>query len=160
MSAAELGGGGVGRTDRVVGAVLVALGLGVAADTSTFEVAFLTDPVGPKALPGLVAVIFLVAGAALLARPGIPRTWPPRDVLVRMTGAVAAFGLYAVVLAPLGFVVATTLTVGALSMLFGGPWKRSFAAALGLSVVLWYLFVWVLGLLLPLGSIWEALWMR
>jgi putative tricarboxylic transport membrane protein len=77
-----------------------------------------------------------------------------------MAGAVAAFGAYAALLAPLGFVVATTATVSTLSMLFGAPWKKAVAAALTLSVVLWYLFVWVLGLILPLGSLWEAVWMR
>ena len=69
-------------------------------------------------------------------------------------------GVYAALLAPLGFVVATTLTVASLSLLFDGPWKKSLGAALTLSVVLWYLFVWVLGLTLPLGAVWRALWMR
>ena len=77
-----------------------------------------------------------------------------------MAGATAAFGAYAALIAPLGFVVATTITVSALSSLFGGPWKKALGAAVTLSVVLWYLFVWVLGLPLPLGSVWEALWMR
>jgi len=146
-------GGGTtspGRTDRVA----------VAAEATNFDVAFLTDPVGPKALPGLVAAILVVSGATLALRRGEPRSWPSGRVLVRMAGAVAAFGSYAAILPPLGFVVATTATVSALSMLFGGPWRRSLAAALTLSVVLWYLFVWVLGLPLPLGSMWEAIWMR
>jgi putative tricarboxylic transport membrane protein len=144
-------------TDRVAGAVLALLGIAIAADASTFEVAFLTDPVGPKALPYLAAFTFLVSGVLLLIRPGAPRSWPDRAVLLRMAGAVAAFGLYAAVLDPLGFTVATTLAVGAQSLLFGGPWKRSLVAALTLSVVLWYLFVWVLGLPLPLGTVWRAL---
>jgi len=153
-------GGATGRTDRIAGGVLVALGIGIALEASTFEVAFLTDPVGPKALPLLAAVIFVASGAILLARPSSPRTWPRGAVLLRMAGAVATFAVYAAILAPLGFTVATTVAVGSLSLLFGGPWKRSILAALILSVVLWYLFVWVLGLPLPLGSVWEALWMR
>ncbi|MGD8321425.1 MAG: tripartite tricarboxylate transporter TctB family protein [Gemmatimonadota bacterium] len=145
-----------GVTDRVAGGILVLLGIAVGAEASTFEVAFLTDPVGPKALPYLAAAIFVVAGAVLLTRPGVRRSWPRRGVLLRMGGAVVAFGAYAAVLAPLGFTVSTTLAVGTLSVLFGGPWRRSFGAALTLSVVLWYLFVWVLGLPLPLGSVWRA----
>lgn len=144
------------RTDRVAGAVVALLGLAVGAEATTFDVLFRTDPVGPKALPLLSAGIFVVSGLVLALRPGRAREWPDRPVLLRMLGAVAAFGLYAFLLEPVGFVVATTLAVGALSMLFGGPWKRSFGAALGLSVVLWYLFVWVLSLPLPLGALWEA----
>lgn len=147
-------------TDRVTGAVLTVLGLAVTVQASTFDVAFITDPVGPKALPGLAAGIFLAAGITILARPGVARIWPERAVLLRMAGAVAAFGGYAAVLVPVGFTIATTAAVGTLSVLFGGPWKRSFTAAFILSVVLWYLFVWVLGLPLPLGSAWEALWTR
>ncbi len=148
------------RTDRFAGGVLVALGVGVALEASTFDVAFLTDPVGPKALPLLSAAIFFTAGMILLVRGGEPRVWPTGAVLLRMGAAAAVFGGYALLLAPLGFVVATTAAVGALSMLFGGPWRKSLGSAATLSVVLWYLFVWALGLPLPLGALWEAMWMR
>jgi putative tricarboxylic transport membrane protein len=151
---------GPGPTDRVAGGLLVALGVGVALDASTFDVAFLTDPVGPKALPMLAAVIFVAAGVILLVRGGEARTWPPAGVLLRMGAAAAVFAVYALLLAPLGFVVATTLAVAGLSMLFGGPPRKSLASAALLSAVLWYLFVWALGLPLPLGAVWEALWTR
>lgn len=148
------------RTDRVTGALLLLLGLAVGAEATTFDVFFMTDPVGPKALPFLSALVLAGSGTLLLARPGPGPTWPARKVLVRMGGALVAFGAYAALLAPLGFVVATTATVGALSVLFDGPRKKSLGAAFALSSALWYLFVWLLGLPLPLGSIWEALWMR
>jgi putative tricarboxylic transport membrane protein len=146
--------------DRIAGPLLVLLGVAVGAEASTFNVAFPTDPVGPKALPYLSALVFVVAGVVLIARPTMGAPWPHRTVLLRMAGATAAFGAYSALIAPLGFVVATTITVSALSSLFGGPWKKALGAAVTLSVVLWYLFVWVLGLPLPLGSVWEALWMR
>ncbi|HSG07644.1 MAG TPA: tripartite tricarboxylate transporter TctB family protein [Longimicrobiales bacterium] len=148
------------RTDRVAGLVVAALGLAVGAEATTFDVLFRADPVGPKALPFLAAVVFVGSGAYLTARPGRGGVWPPRVILARMAGAVAAFGAYAALLAPLGFVVATTTTVSALSILFGGPWRKAVGAAVTLSVVLWYLFVWVLGLQLPLGWVWGSIWMR
>jgi len=143
-----------GRADRISGACLVALGVAVGVEASTFEVAFLTDPVGPKALPYLAAGIFVGAGVLLLGRPGPPPAWPAARVLARLAGATAAFLLYGLVLRPLGFTLATTLAVGTLSTLFEGPVRKSFGAALVLSVALWYLFVWVLGLPLPLGALW------
>jgi putative tricarboxylic transport membrane protein len=152
--------GGSTRTDRVAGIVVTLLGLAVGAEATTFDVLFRTDPVGPKVLPLLTAAVFVGSGLYLTARPGTGGVWPTRYTLARMASAVAAFGVYAALLASLGFVVATTATVSALSILFGGPWKKAVTAALSLSVVLWYLFVWVLGLPLPLGSVWEALWMR
>lgn len=148
------------RTDRVAGALLALLGVAVGAEATTFDVMFLTDPVGPKALPLVSAGIFVGVGVLLAARPGAGASWPSRPVLVRMAGAVAAFGVYAALLGPLGFVAATTATVASLSLLFGARWREAVGAATALSVVLWYLFVWLLGLPLPLGDVWEALWMR
>lgn len=148
------------RTDRVAGIVVTALGLAVGAEATTFHVLFRTDPVGPKVLPMLAAAIFVGCGLVLVARPGPGGPWPARPALLRMAGAVAAFGVYAALLAPLGFVVATTVTVTALSILFGAAWRKAATAALLLSVVLWYLFVWALGLPLPLGTLWEAAWRR
>jgi len=152
--------GGSTRTDRVAGILVVVLGLAVGAEATTFDVLFRTDPVGPKVLPMLAAAVFVGSGLYLVARPGPGGAWPARPTFIRMAVAVAAFGVYAALLAPLGFVVATTATVSVLSILFGGPWKKAVTAALTLSVVLWYLFVWILGLPLPLGSAWEALWRR
>ena len=143
-----------GPGNRWIGVALVLAGLAVGAEASTFDVFFLTDPVGPKALPFVVALIFLATGTFLAIRPGAAIQWPRSSTVTRMAGAIATFGTYAALLAPLGFVPSTTLCVTSLSMLFGGPWRRSLSAALLLSVILWYLFVWVLGLPLPLGSLW------
>jgi len=148
------------KSERVAGALLILLGLAVGAEATTFNVSFLADPVGPKALPLLSALIFIGSGLLLVARPGAGPVWPARPVAVRMVAAAAAFGAFAALLRPVGFVVATTATVGVLSWLFGASWRRSLGAALGLSVALWYLFVWLLGLPLPLGAAWEAPWMR
>ena len=148
------------RTDRIAGGLVALLGLAVGAEATTFDVLFLTDPVGPKALPMLSAAVLVGTGLVLAARPGVGASWPPRPVLIRMAGALAAFGVYAALLAPFGFVLATAFTVTTLSVLFGGPWRKSVGAALALSTVLWYLFVWVLGLSLPLGAVWEAVWKR
>jgi putative tricarboxylic transport membrane protein len=105
------------------------------------------------------ALLFVGAGSWLLVRPGAATVWASRPVLGKMAAAVAAFGAYAALLEPLGFVVATSATLAAISTLFGGPWRKSLGSATALSVVLWYLFVWVLALPLPLGLVWEALWM-
>jgi len=147
-------------TDRILGGVLLVLGVAVAGEATTFDVLFLTDPVGPKALPLAAAAILVGSGALLAIRPGLGGGWPRPGTLLRMAGAVATFSAYAALLAPLGFVLATTATVASLSILFGGPWKRSVVVAAALSVALWYLFVWLLGLPLPLGAVWGASWMR
>lgn len=144
-----------GRSERIAGVALALLGVAVAAEATTFEVAFLTDPVGPKALPYLSAFIFVVAGVVMAARPGAVAPWPPRPVLLRMAAAVGAFAAYALLLAPVGFVASTTAVVGTLSVLFGARPLHAFSAAFALAVVMWYGFVFALGLPLPLGAVWR-----
>jgi putative tricarboxylic transport membrane protein len=142
------------KTDRIAGALLLAGGGAAALEATTFEVAFLTDPVGPKAMPFLAAALFLGGGLQLLLRPTPDPEWPAPSVVVRMGGAVGAFLAYAATLPVLGFFLSTTLVTAALSMLFRGDWRHSLGAAATLSSVLWYLFVWALDLPLPLGSLW------
>ncbi|HSM03800.1 MAG TPA: tripartite tricarboxylate transporter TctB family protein [Longimicrobiales bacterium] len=142
------------KGDRWAGGALALLGLAVGLEASTFEVAFLTDPVGPKALPYLAAGLLVATGAWLALRPGSDPDWPPRRPALRMAGAVAALLGYAALLAPMGFVTATSAAVAALSVLFGAPVRKAVAAAVVVSLVLWVGFVQVLGLPLPLGSLW------
>jgi putative tricarboxylic transport membrane protein len=134
--------------------MLVLTGVATALEAWTFNVAFMTDPVGPKALPLLVAGALVVAGARLMARPRstvqLPDTGPAR----RMMLAAAAFISYGLVLPWLGFFLSTTIVVGVLGVLFGGPRVGSAVAGAGLSAVLWLLFVMVLSLPLPIGALW------
>lgn len=142
------------RVDRVGGGMLVLMGIAAGLEATTYDVLFMTDPVGPKALPFLVAAIFVVAGLSTLFRPRAAVSLPDRPTLVSMAGAVAAFLLYATLLPFLGFFTATTAVVLALSLLYRGPVVPSLAAALALSGALWLLFVALLSLPLPIGSLW------
>lgn len=66
-----------------------------------------------------------------------------------MLAAAAILVGYALVLEPAGFLLATTVTFGALARLFGGRLRTGMAAGLAFSAVLLALFVWGLGLALP-----------
>ena len=142
------------RSERIAGVILVLAGVAAAAEAMTFDVFFMVDPVGPKALPLLSAGIFVVTGVLLAARPTRGVVWPGRPKLLRMGGSIAAFLAYAGMLAPLGFFTATTAAVGALSTLFGAPPLRAFAAAAALATAMWFGFVFGLGLPLPIGELW------
>ena len=142
------------RKQRIVGSVLIAAGAAAGLEASTFDVGFLTDPIGPKALPYLVAATLVLAGIHAIARPGDRARWPTRSAGMRIAAAVAAFLLYSVALPFIGFFLATTLIVAALSHLYGAPPLRGISAAATLSAVLWLLFVRLLSLPLPVGDLW------
>jgi hypothetical protein len=61
--------------------------------------------------------------------------------------------LYALALSWLGFVVATSVEVTVLATLFGGPLRRGAVMGVAYTLVLYLLFVVVLGLSLPIGSL-------
>lgn len=140
-------------SDRIAGVVLVVFAGVVALEARTFTVGFLTDPLGPKAVPLLAAALIGAGGLWLAVRPRREARWPAPGVLGRIGLVAGSFGVYAAVLPVLGFLLATTLEMSALSRLFGGRWVASVAAAFGFSVALYALFVYALALPLPIGSL-------
>jgi putative tricarboxylic transport membrane protein len=137
-----------------MGSMLTLAGIATALEATTFDVAFMTDPVGPKALPLVVALILVLAGVTALARPRDVVALPSREAAVRMVGAVGAFVVYALALPWIGFFTATTLVILALALLYRGPPIPSAVAALAVSGALWLLFVALLALPLPVGDLW------
>jgi putative tricarboxylic transport membrane protein len=134
--------------------VLIVVGLAIGLVATGFDVAFLTDPVGPKALPWVAAAALVVAGIHQTRRPGGGAHWPERRTLVRMGVGSAALLVYGVVLPLIGFPISTTLVVAALSHLFGAALVRSIPAAAVLTAGLWVVFVRFLALPLPVGELW------
>jgi putative tricarboxylic transport membrane protein len=139
---------------RIPGALLTLAGVAIGLEATTFDVAFVSDPVGPKALPMLVAVILVGAGLRGLVRPPQAVRWPSRPVALRIVGAAAAFLSYALLLEAIGFFLATTLVVAALSHLYGAPPRQGIPSAAVLAGLLWLLFVRLLALPLPIGDLW------
>ena len=139
------------RTDRVAGVLLILLGGAVALEAWTFRVAFLTDPLGPRALPLLVAGILVLCGVLLVRKPGPEPVWPRAAGLLRGAGGAVVFLLYSVLMEPLGFGLGTVGAVMGLGVLFGGPPKQAALVGVVVAAVLWVLFVPLLGIPLPLG---------
>jgi putative tricarboxylic transport membrane protein len=143
-----------GAADRVVGGVLLLAGIATGLEATTFDVAFLTDPVGPRALPFLVALTLAGAGARMLAKPRAAVTLPSRTATVRMAWAALAFLAYSALLPWIGFFLSTTLVVAVLAVLYRGPRVGSLVTGLVLTSSLWLLFVRLLALPLPVGDLW------
>lgn len=139
--------------DRLAGAALVAVALAAAFHARTFTVAFLTDPVGPRAIPWVAAALLAVGGALIAVRPGPEPIWPAPHRQRRIGLAVVTFLAYALLLHALGFFVTTTLAVAALAVLFGGRPLRSLLAAAGFAAALYVVFVYGFALSLPAGRL-------
>jgi putative tricarboxylic transport membrane protein len=169
------------RAPVVGAVAVVLAAAAIALEATTFDVMFPTDPLGPKAFPMLAAFLLAIGGGALLrdglkggaagaaagGRAGVAAGLPLGDgtappppaapvtavtaARTRILLATLSFVAYAFLLAPLGFVFATVLEFALLARLFGGTLVRGAAVGLAFAVLLYVLFVYGLGLLLPLG---------
>jgi putative tricarboxylic transport membrane protein len=142
-------------TARAAGAALMAFAIAAALEARTFRVAFMTDPIGPRALPWLAAALVFAGGAYLAARPGgtTASSSPATARPARVALVAAAFIAYALLLRPFGFILATTLLLLALSSMFGGRPVRALIVAALFSGALYLLFAIALDVPLPAGAL-------
>lgn len=141
------------RSHRIAGAVACVTALAVFLEAGTFAVGFVTDPVGPRGFPYLVSLVLGTGGLWILLRPDGEPVWPGRRALGRSAAVAGSFLGYAALLPVAGFFVATTVEMVLLSVLFGGRPVKSLLASAAFATGLWILFVRLLGLSLPVGSL-------
>ncbi len=142
-----------GRSDRIAGLAAVLASLAIAVETRAFTVEFLSDPLGPKALPLFAAALLGGGGLLVVLKPEADPDWPDRAGRVRAAVAGLSFLAYAWLLSPLGFVLATALEGAVLARAFGGKIGQCLVAGVAIAATLYALFGWALGVPLPEGSL-------
>ena len=138
-------------SDRILGAVCVAVAAAMAWSAQDYAAAISYEPVGPKAFPLLLAGLLAVAGAWVALRParhGESLGWAE---IRRVTPGAVAMLVYALLFETLGFTLATALMAVPVGMAFGGSWKQALAGGAGLGVALFLLFDKALDVVLPGG---------
>ncbi len=138
-------------SDRILGAVCIAVGAGMAWAAQGYAATISYEPVGPRAFPLLLAALMAASGLWLVLRPSLGAA-NFRSVPWKATAfSAAAIGLYALLFQSLGFALATTLMAVPVGMAFGGNWKQTLAAGAGLGLVLYFMFDKLLDVVLPTG---------
>jgi putative tricarboxylic transport membrane protein len=143
-------------SDRLAGGGILLLAALVAWESRRFVVGFPADPVGPRALPLFAAALLAASATGLLLRPAPDPRWPEPHLAGRLGAAVLLLLVYPLLLPLVGFTALTGAVVGLLSLLFGGPPLRSFAAAFAFAGGLYLLFVHLLAVPLPIGELFLA----
>jgi putative tricarboxylic transport membrane protein len=113
----------------------------------------MSDPIGPKAFPLIIAAFMFVISLYLVFKPDPEPEWPVQRVWVNKGLVLLSFVLYAYALVPLGFLLSTTLQVTFLAFMFKGKIWKGLAAAVAASLILYSIFVFLLGIPLPVGKI-------
>jgi putative tricarboxylic transport membrane protein len=133
-------------SDRITGLIVSVLALAFFASASQLEMPFFSDPVGPKTFPMLVAAVGFISGCVMVLRPDAEPEWPMLSTVVRLLIAVAVLVLYAFGLKPLGFLLPTAVAAGAISYQIKPAALASVITGAGLSVGLFIIFKFGLGL--------------
>ncbi|NEX47176.1 tripartite tricarboxylate transporter TctB family protein [Rhodobacter sp. ETT8] len=134
------------RADRIFGVVMVILALGYILSAMSIQTSFLSDPVGPRVFPYMVAGVVLICSLVMILRPDPEVDWPVGGMLLQMALALAVLFGYAMLIRPLGFVIPTVIAAGILSWQINPRPVPAALAGLGLGIGLFVLFKFILGL--------------
>jgi putative tricarboxylic transport membrane protein len=139
-------------SDRIAGAILLALAIWYFIDAGSYAVEF-GDPAGPVLFPRAVAVPTAIFALLLILRPDPDPVWIRWPHVIAQLATLAILVVYPLTIEPLGFPLSTTLAAALLSRILGGSWLASVLCGLAMGFGLFFLFDWGFGLPLPKGPI-------
>ncbi|MBJ3776770.1 tripartite tricarboxylate transporter TctB family protein [Acuticoccus mangrovi] len=138
-------------SDRILGLV----GLVVAAlyvwQATLIEESFITDVVGPKTFPIILAILMAATSLYFILRPDKGPEWPTGARLFELLMAIAVLVLYALYLPQVGFVIATAIAAGYLTWRLGSRPLASLLIGIATALGIWVVFKLILGLSLAEG---------
>ena len=147
-------------SDRIAGLVLASFVIWYGAIALSIRNSFFSDPLGSRAFPIFVALFLAPLALYLLVRrTGDRPEWAPRGSWPALATTLAIFVAYALLMEPLGFVVANVFVFAALASVFGAPRLRGAVAAVVATGVMYVLFGVLLDLYIPFGELFEG-WRR
>ena len=138
-------------SDRILGAICLALAVFFIWGATQIELSFMSDPVGPRIFPIIIGVMVGLAGLVILLRPDPEPDWPQLPRLLEIFAAAVVMIAYAELLPVLGFVIATALAGGFLSWRLGATAWGAGIAGICISLGIYVAFHLVLGLSLARG---------
>ena len=140
-------------SDRIFGVFGVLLAIGYAFAALAIQESFLSDAVGPKAFPLIIAAVLGLSSAVIALRPDPEPVWPPLARMAEIAAAVVVMVLYAELLPVAGFVIATAFAAAYLSWRLGSSVVGSVLTGVGTSVGIYAVFHLALGLSLARGPL-------
>ncbi|MAC79360.1 MAG: hypothetical protein CML66_15020 [Rhodobacteraceae bacterium] len=138
-------------SDRIFGLIGVLLAIGFALSALAIEESFLSDAVGPKAFPLIIAAILGLSSAVIALRPDPEPHWPGLARLAEIAAAVLVMIVYAQALPEAGFVLSTAIAAAYLAWRLGSRPVEAVLTGIGTSVGIYAIFHLVLGLSLARG---------
>ena len=133
-------------SDRVFGLVVLMVAAAYIAAATQIQTSFLSDPVGSKAFPIIIGVVAALCGFVLMVKPDPEPDWPASRTLIAILVAVVVLIAYAYALKPMGFLIPTAIAAAILSYQISPRAVPAAIAGVSLSIGLFSLFKFALGL--------------
>ena len=140
-------------SDRVFGAVGLALAVFFVWGATQIELSFISDPVGPRTFPMIIGVVLGLASLVALIRPDAEPHWPGLGRLAEIAVAAGVMVAYALLLPELGFVIATALAAGFLTWRLGTAPVWAVVSGILIALGIYVVFHLILGLSLARGPL-------
>ncbi|OYX44613.1 MAG: tricarboxylic transporter [Rhodobacterales bacterium 32-67-9] len=134
------------KTDRIFGVVVILVALTFIVSAYNLPAGNVFDKLGPKAFPIIVGVGMILSAAMLVFKPDTEPDWPAIPTLLALALATVVLVGYAYALKPLGFLVPTAIAAAVLSYQISPKPMPAVLTGLGLSVGLFVIFKFALGL--------------
>ena len=143
------------RADLSIGIGLLLFALLYLQQSFLITRGFASDRLGPAFFPRLLAGALVVLAVVLIVRALSGRSDPTPPPAIRfgiLFGVLALLVAYGLLMPQLGFLLTTPVLLGAFIWLLGlRQWGSLVGTAVGLTVILYLVFVRALHVLLPLG---------
>ncbi len=132
--------------DRIFGAVMIVLALGYILSAMNIQTSFMSDPVGPRIFPYMVAGVVILCSLFMILKPDPNADWPAPAMALKIGAALVVLVGYALLIRPLGFIIPTVIASGLISYMISPRPVPAALAGLGLGIGLYVLFKMILGL--------------
>lgn len=140
-------------TGRISAFCLLAVSIVYGIGGSMIEYAFASDPLGPRVMPVLLAIILGVLSVIYLRFPGISESFPTSSLLWRVLAIPVLLIASVLLFEPAGFAVSIFVLTFGTALLFGASLKMSLIGGLGQAALWWVIFSYLLEVYLPAGAI-------
>ncbi|MBQ7488361.1 MAG: tripartite tricarboxylate transporter TctB family protein [Clostridia bacterium] len=153
------------KRDQITGAVLVVLGIVVIGLISQFSKPITAEYPGPRLMPGIAALGLVICGLGTFVNGCRQKEADAiiltKEGMIRVIITFAALWVYILGLQYLGFLIVTPVLVYGLTTYFAKAsnaetklWVR-IVFALAVTFVIWFMYVQLFGMELPVGSLFE-----
>jgi putative tricarboxylic transport membrane protein len=138
---------------RVAALATVAFAVVYGIGGATVAYSFSSDPLGPRAIPVLLALALGVFGLWYFLAPGESESFAGQGALPKQLVFAAVFAVSAGGLDLIGYPFAAAILAATVAFLFGAPAPSAIGIGLALALVSHSLFVCGLGTFLPVGRL-------